>query len=411
MKNKKLSILLITLTTSIMIGCSNKISMEDKVIDSVVIDEDAKDTAISNESFNVISVATTENLSGNKNGAMIRSDDKLVEIQYSEDFGAGEGTIHQTQFPKLYIDSLEVGTITDKVESERNIIEWEKKDISGQLLLEYMGSGDFFKILKDNKVYVLDNDYNPKEITAYKKLLEDTNGNLNRFQQSHDGNLDIYFLDNDKIALIDTLNDKYYEISKKVINNFENRQLNILMVEDNKIYISLPDTSNEQPTIIGYIENNEINTFFDEKSTIKVKVTGDVVYSSNNILFSGYVEEECGIWRYNIQTKELEKELKLKYEYSYFKISKDKNFIIITNTDTNGRFNISLAKISNSFKVSNLKELTNSILPKISEDTWLSIVGWSNNSNKFYVQYITSKTVDDGMKIDDIYYEIYKVEN
>ena len=84
--------------------------------------------------------------------------------------------------------------------------------------------------------------------------------------------------------------------------------------------------------------------------------------------------------------------------------------IIITNTDSNGSFNISLARINDNFKISNNQELTNSILHDISADNWLSIIGWSNNGDKFYVSHIESKTVDGGMKIDDIYYEIYEVK-
>lgn len=410
MRIKKLLIGLIFVTLNTGVGCSNSISKEDKVIDSIVIDEDAKGTASANNNFNVTKVLKTENLSGKKNGAIIRNNDKLIEINYMTDHGEGDGTVYETQFPKLYIDSLDIGTITDEIENDRNIVNWENKEISGQLLVEYMGSGEYFKILKDNKVYTLDNNYNLKEITAYRKLLEDTDGNLNRFQQSHDGNLDIYFLDNDKIALIDTLNDKYYEISKKVLNKFEDRQLNILMVEDNRIYISLIDTTNEKSSIIGYIEDNKLNIFFDDESTIKVKITGDVIYSNNNILFSGYVEDNYGIWNYNIETKKLEKELELKYDYSYFKINKDKNFIIITNTNSNGSFNISLARISSSLKISNIQELTNSVLPKISDDNWLTIRGWSQEGNKFYVQYVNSKAVDGGTRIEDISYEIYEVK-
>ncbi|MDI9216732.1 MULTISPECIES: hypothetical protein [Clostridium] len=414
MKNKKLSILLIAFTSIVMIGCSNKISLEDRVIDSVVIDEDAKDTAISNDGFNIVKLVTTENLHGNKSGAMIRNDDKLIEIQYSEDFGENKGTIYQTQFPKLYIDSLEVGTITDDVENDRNVVSWERKEVRGQLLAEYMGTGGLFRILTDNKVYMLDNNYNFKEITAYKKLIEETNGDINRFQQSYDGKLDIYFLDEEngihKMVLIDTVNDNYYEISGEVMQDIRERQLNILMAEDDKIYISLSDTTNEKPTIIGYFENNKLNTFFDEESTIKVKVTGDVVYSNDNILFSGDVEDEFGVWRYNIKTKQLEKELELKYDYSYFKLNEDKDFVIITNTDLNGSFNMSLARINDNLKISNIQIMTNSILTDITNDNWLSVIGWSNNGNRFYVNHVKSKNVDGGIKIDDSYYEIYEVK-
>lgn len=409
MRIKKIFIGLIIVTLSIGVGCSNSISNENEVIDSIVVDEDAKGTANSNNSFNVTKVLTTENLKGNKNKAVIRNNDELIE--YSIDDGR---TVYKTQFPKLYINSLGVGTITDKMENNRNIINWENKDIDGRLLVDNMGYGEYFKILKDNKVYMLDNNYELKELTAYKKLIEDTNGNLNKFQSSDNGKLDIYYFDEgkgiEKIVIIDTLNDEYYEISGKVFENIIYRELNIVMVEDNKIYISLPAMTSEGSSILGYIENNKLTTFFDNKSTIKVDVRGDVVYKNNNILFSGYVEDDYGIWNYNVEEKKLEKEADLKYDYSYFKINEDKNFIIITNTNSNEKFNISIARLNDNLKISNIQELTNSILPNISRENWSTIRGWSNEGNKFYVQYVHSKSIDGGLKVDDIYYEIYEVK-
>lgn len=412
MKIKKIFIGLLIITSYTWVGCSNNISKEDKVIESIVIDEDTRITASTNNNFNVTKLLKTENLSGNKNAAIIRKDGKLVEINYKSDYGEREGTIYQSQFPKLYIDSIDIGTITEEIENDRNIVKWENKEISGQLLIEYMGDGENFKVLKDNKVYMLDNNYNFKEITAYKELLDKTNGDMNRFEGSYDKNLDIYYMDNsnNKLAIIDTLNDKYYEINKKNIGNIENKILNILTIENDKIYVSLTDTADETSSIIGYIQNNKLTTFFNEESTIKVKVTGDVLYSNNNLLFSGYVEDNYGIWNYNIESKKLEKQIELKYDYSYFKINKDKNFIIITNTNSRGSFNISLAIINSSFKISNIQELTNSVLSEISDNNWLTISGWSNEDNKFYVQYINSKNIDGGLKIDDIYYEIYEVK-
>lgn len=411
MKIKKIFMGLIIVTLSTGIGCSNSISKKDNVIESIVIDEDTRITASENSNFNVTKLLKTENLSGSRNGAMLRGDGKLIELKFKEDLEEGKETIYQSQFPKLYIDGINIGTITEKREEDRNIVSWENKEITGQLLIEYMGDGENFKVLKDNKVYMLDNSYNLKEIMAYKELIDKTNGDITRFGGSYDKNLDIYYLDNsnNKLGIVDTLNDKYYEINKKSIGNIENKRLDILTIEDDKIYVSLTDTSNETPSIIGYIENNKLITFFDEESTIKIKVTGDVLYSNDNILFSGYVEDKYGIWNYNIESQKLEKEVKLKYDHSYFKISKDKNFIIITNTNSNGSFNISLARINSNLKISNIQELTNSILPEISDDNWLTVKGWSQEGKKFYVQYVNSKNVDDGIKIDDIYYEIYEV--
>lgn len=412
MKNKKLLIVLMIITSSIIIGCTNKISSEEKVIDSVVIDEDTKETASSNNKINISKIIRTENISG-RHVSILDANEKLIEIQYNQEYGDSQGTINQTQFPKMYITSLSIGTITDEIKENRNVINWEYKDIDGQLLIDYIGGGSNFKILKENRVYTLDNNYNLKEINAYKKLIDETKGDLVRFEASYNGNLDIYYIDNNnKLGVVDIVNDKYYEIYKDKLGNIDNKRLNILTAEDNKIYVSIVDVANEATSTIGYIENNKLITFFDEKSAIRVRVTGDVIYSNNNMLFSGYVEEDYGIWNYNIDTKKLEKQLELKYDYSYFKISKDKNFIIISNMDhiLTQNYDVRLARIDENLKISNMQDLTNSILPNISYDKWLNVIGWSNNGNKFFVNCVDSKKVDSGLKVDDIYYEIYEVK-
>ena len=104
--------------------------------------------------------------------------------------------------------------------------------------------------------------------------------------------------------------------------------------------------------------------------------------------------------------------IQLKYDYSYFKISKDRNFIVISNMDTDyiENYNVSLARIDNNFKISNIEELTNSILPDRSSSNGISVIAWSDNENKFYVSYVKTKKVDVGEKIDDVYYEIYEVK-
>lgn len=409
MKNKKLLIGLMIITSSIMIGCTSKISSEEKVIDSVVIDEEAKETSNSNNKINITKVVTTENLIERK-VSMLGSDDKLIQINFSEPREIND--ISTVQFKKQYIKSVSIGTITDEIQNNRSVVTWENKEIDGQLITEDALTGGKFKILKDDKVYTLDENYNLKEFAEYEKIIKDTNVDRNTFKSTFDDNLEIYYKDNyEKMLIVDTVNSKYYEVDSKLLDNFKYKQQNILMAEDNKIYVSLTDREKKEVSILGYIENNKLITFFDEDSEIKVRVTGDVVYSKNNILFSGYVEEDYGIWNYNIETKKLEKQLQLKYDYSYFKISKDKKFIIISNMDHifTENNNISLARIDENLKISNIQELTNSILPKIGNDKWLQVTGWSDSGNKFHVSYTNYKNVDSGLEVDDVYYEIYEV--
>ena len=167
MINKKISILLISIAATILVSCSTKVLNEDKVIDTVVIDENAKETAKVNDSFNVVKVKNTENLINEDQYSEILMDNgKLIRIKYNLGDNQNEGTINQPQFPKSYIEGLEIGTITDEIDNNRNKISWDKKDIQGQLITGYMDRHNV-RILKDNKVYMLDDNYELKEIKAY----------------------------------------------------------------------------------------------------------------------------------------------------------------------------------------------------------------------------------------------------
>ncbi|WP_288221430.1 hypothetical protein [uncultured Clostridium sp.] len=408
---KKIFIGLIIITLSTAIGCSNSIFKEDKVIDSIIIDDDANETANSNNILKVTKVLKTENLSGNKNGALIRNDDRLIEINYHSEREGEEEAIYSSQFPKIYIDSLYIGNITDVLDNDRNIINWDNKEISGQLLVDYMGASENFRILKDNKVYILDEDCSLKELTAYKKLIEDTKGNLNRFQISDDGKLDIYFFDEgsgiEKISIIDTVKDKYYELTGSIIDIIKNNFKSVLMIDGEKIYILLENGSS---TTIGYIEDNKFNVILDDKSGIDFWVRGGIIYSNNKILFSGFVEEKYGVWRYDIDTKELTKEIELDYLYSFFKLNKEKDLVLIENSGPQDEKSIGIARINDNLEISNFQDFTNSMVVDDNYKEYMSIKGWSNKENKFYVQYINSKTIDGAITIDDIYYEIYEVK-
>lgn len=415
MINKKISILLISIASTILVSCSTKVLNEDKVIDTVVIDENAKETAKANDSFNVVKVKNTENLINEDQYSEILMDNgKLIRIKYNLGDNQNEGTINQPQFPKSYIEGLEIGTITDEIDNNRNKISWDKKDIQGQLITGYMDRHNI-RILKDNKVYMLDDNYELKEIKAYEKLIKDKNGDLNRFDSSYDGKLDIHYFDDgngiEKIVVIDPINDKYYEIKGDIINDFINKKLNILSIENEKIYVSILDSMSEADSIVGYIENNKLYTFFEIESAIEVKAGMDVIYSNNNILFSGYVEGDYGLWRYDIDKKELYKEANLKYTNNSSTLNRDKNLMVISSYDSYGKQHISLARVKQNLEISNIQDITDIIAP--TKDIKLNrkfLRGWVD-SNKFYVECGDYEMIDNEETLVDNYYEVYELKN
>lgn len=410
MRNKKISILLISIASTILVSCSTKVPNEDKVIDTVVIDENAKETSKANDSFDIIKLQTTENIRNDeKYSEALLDNGKLLHIDYLED---GYGS--NIQFPKVYINSIEVGTITDETNNNRNKISWDKKDIQGQLITGYMDRHNV-RILKDNKVYMFDNNSELKEIKAYEQLIKEKNGDLNRFDSSYDGNLDIHYFDKgsgyEKIVVIDTINDKYYEIEGDILNNFTNKRLNILSLEDEKIYVSMVDSMTEEDNIVGYIENNKLYTFFEIESAIEVKAGIDVIYSNNNILFSGYVEGNYGLWRYDIDKKELYKEANLKHNNNFSTLNRDKNLMVISSYDSYGKQHISLARVKQNLEISNIQDITDIIAP--TKDIKLnrkSLRGWVD-SNKFYVECSDYEMIDNEETLVDNYYEVYELKN
>lgn len=413
MRNKKISILLISIASTILVSCSTKVSNEDKVIDTVVIDENAKETAKENDSFDIIKLQKSENIMINKKYSYeLMENGKLLHFNYSENgYGSDE------QFPKLYLNSIEVGTITDETDNNRNKISWDKIDIEGQLLTDYWVRYNIYnvRILIDNKVYMLDDNYELKEIKAYEKLIKDKNGDLNRFDSSYDGKLDIHYFDDgngiEKIVVIDPINDKYYEIKGDILNDFINKKLNILSIENEKIYVSILDSMSEADSIVGYIENNKLYNFFEIDSAIEIKAGMDVIYRNNNILFSGYVEGNYGLWRYDIDKKELYKEANLKHTNNFSTLNRDKNLMVISSYDSYGKQHISLARVKQNLEISNIQDITDIIAP--TKDIKLnrkSLRGWVD-SNKFYVECSDYEMIDNEETLVDNYYEVYELKN
>lgn len=402
MKKKKLLIGLMIIISSIIIGCTSKISNEDKVIDSVVIDEESKETANSNKKINITRIATTEDMKENETTLILRANEKLLEVEYSKEWEKDE--LSGLELENKYINSLSMGSITDEIKNNKNIVSREKIEIGGQLLSDYMLIGENFSVLKNNKVYMLDNNYELMEITAYKKLMEETNIDITKFIKSYDENLNVYNISNNRIGIVDTLNDKYYEINRLSIDGGENKQINILTVHDDKVYVLLEEGTS---TTIGYIEDNKFNTILDKKSGIDIWVQGGIIFSNNKILISGFLDENYGVWRYDVDKKEITKAMEVKYLYSLFKINKGKNMIIIENLGIGNEKNISIARINDDLEISDIQDITKEILSDENYNDGKSIKGWSNNGNKFYVK---TKKVDNGEKLDDVYYEVYEAK-
>lgn len=405
-------------------GCSNNKSKEDGVNDSIVIDDNTKETINSKSEIKVslISKIRIETyIDGKKeigvnNQTRTSINGKIIDYIYSLD--PGENPV--IQFRKGYLNSLKIGIITsDKdEESNFNIVNWEERNIEGQILSEYM-NGEEIRIVKDKKVYKLDNNGELKEIKAYEKLVKENGDNLNRFESHGNGNLDLHYVgdeNNLKIAIVDIEEDKYYEFNKKDIEILKDKTLKVLTIEENKIYIGLGNQE-ENTFTIGYIENNKFYDLFSKEEETDKSILGEqffnnfllsfenrILLSGDRILFSGSVEGINGIWNYDIKNKKLIKVIELNEEkYLSFYLSKDKSKVFIKDFGENSKTNnFSIANINENLEISNLTNIY----------SWQDQVGfkmfrgWSEDSKEFY---LSSFDVSDSISSD--YYEVYRIEN
>lgn len=404
------------ITSSISIfGCSNSIeTKEDKVLDTIIVDEDTKSTTADNSELKIIMTAKTEgiNVNGMASGFGIHCNGKI--IYYTHSLENKEDT--EVQFPKLTLDTLEIGKISDEKDSETglNKINWEKKNESGRLLSPYM-TYEIPRLLKDNKVYKFNTSGELEEITAYEPLVKKLGENLNRFEDSYlNGQIDLYWVGDTHsraMGIVDTKENKYYEIDGEVLNVLTDRSISILGIENNKIYASLTDSSAPYKSTIGYFENNEFTTLISPNNEINIDIKGDIIYSNGKILFSGYVENKNGIWNYDIESEKLFNELEIEDETFFnFNINKQKDKIALSGHDyTNGsnKYTLNIGLINENLEIDNLSNVI--LTESKSKSKIKSFEGWSEDGKLFY---LNSSLPDEENVISNsvnISYEVYEI--
>lgn len=405
---KKFLLWVLTITSIMTIGCSNKASKEDDYIDSVIIDENTRKTIDSEAEISVSQVAkikidTSELYSGTFINGI---------VQYYE-YSIDRKTDPFSQFPKHYLETLRIGTITnEKDENNLNIINWEDKNIKGQMLVPYI-YGNRFLIFKDNKIYNFGEKGDLIELKAYETLIKDNPEYLNRFEPHGNRDINLHYIgeeDNLKLAIVDIEKYEYYELYKNDFEIFKDNSFKILGVEDNKIYIMIGNLEKANFTI-GYIEDNKLYDLFPKGGEIEIlglrglfSDDNKFFISDNKILFSGLVGDlnSDAIWNYDIKNKKLVKiiDLGANKDLSFY-INKDKSKIIIRDYEYNtNTYNFRIANINEEFQISNLTNLA-SIKQEEGIKTEI-LVEWASNGEEFYL-----RSYDD----ENVFYDIYKINN
>lgn len=413
MKRKYL-ILIMTLTISVTIfGCTNNsVTNEDKVLDTIVIDENTNKTIVENSEFKIRMTAKTEKVDYINDSSQDIYGGNITYYTYSLE---NKEDIIQ-QFPKIKLDSLKIGKISDEkdIKTGLNKINWEKQNESGRILTDYMGGG-VPRILKGGKVYKFNNSGELEEITAYEPIVKKRGDDINRFESYLNGRIDLYWIggmNSRAMGIVDTEENKYYEIEGKELEEINDRKISILGIENNKIYVSLTDTMPDYKSTIGYFENNKYTKIISPDDGISMDIKGDIIYANGKILFSGYVEDKNGIWNYDIESKKIVREMDVDDE-TFFEIhlNKEKDKIALSGHDyDNGadKYTLNIGLIDKNLEISNL---SNVFLAKNNSGN-TGFKSWSEDGKSFYVSsWVEDDKEDEVLDDISISYEVYEINN
>lgn len=410
MKRKYLIITMLIAITVSFVGCFDK-DTEDghQVLESIILDDDAKATGSKNTKLDIEMIAKTEGFGGPENSFWSLIKEKVIYFETKAD----EKT--DSQFPKWKLSSVKVGNIIEEKDKETglNKIDWQDKDFNGIVLQDFMNSGEI-RVVKDNKGYKFNSKGELEEIEIYEIFLEKYGAMHSPLQIYKDGTLDSFGVENgeeDKVVILDVIKNEYYEITEEAFDGIDDRRLVVLGIEDNKIYVSLESTSTymrDGSSIIGYVEDSKFTPILSSDMGIDVNIIGGAIYSNGRILFSGYAEDKNGIWNYDINTKKLVKQIDVSDGSVFnFNLNPTKDKVMISGSnyeEENTKFTMNLASINENLELSNLT----SVVSTKSKSGMKSLAGWSDDGTEFYL-YTTMQRYKDVIGPMDTSYEVYKI--
>lgn len=414
MKKKIISVIVIFLVSAITISCGKITSVnetKETTGDSIVIDENTKETLENDSGLKISQIAKTEVVSKTESAGgncFMNSNGEI--IRYNDLYNNGESIL----------EKLEVGSISEKKDDEQgfSIIDWKEKELENGYFRFQLGPTNVKMLVFNNeKYYSIDKGGELKEL-APKELVQNIDNGLNvqNIRVSEDKSAIIYELGNSEIRkmyIVDLKKDAHYEIEGEMLENLSRGKINILSIEENKIYMALYNSIDYSVTV-GYFENNnfyDIVTFSD-KNDIKIQITGSVLYSNNRLLFLGLVEDKMGIYNYDLKSKNLSPELiteSANENYYYINMNAAKDKIIIQGTDKNDVFkqSINIATIDENFEIYNIKN----IFTTLKQGEKKSFEGWSDNGEEFYIRNEYFNTDIDGSVGYETSFEVYKISN
>lgn len=428
MKLKIIIALIIIILISNMGGCSNNLKVSITENEAIIIDEDTKSTSEKGKQLNISKVATFEDfLSPNYE---YENDNK--KTNYEKDINSQitfmNGNIlffkskehsNTIQFPEFKIQEASIGEISlDSPQDDKfNDIKWRDiSTIEGTLLTGYLEGVMGIRINKDNKIYSMNSNGILTEIKSYQKIFE-KGINPIHFVESDDGRFDVFEVSNSQhnrsVYIIDSKNDKYYDVSLNDNDEFSESYMRVVGIEDNKVYVKF--IQKENGFRFGYIEQNTFKEIISSETDLKIKLNSNMIYSNGHILFLGEVTGKSGLYNMDLSNNTM----KIEYPidgYGTLKINPQGDKIAISTSklenvmdgNSNGDFGVYIAKINNNLGITNLSTIHFKTGPSFLA---ASFKGWSENGDLFYLYKHLEESDNININKPSGYYEVYKIDH
>lgn len=410
MKKKIISLMVMFLLSTTIISCGKnfyKNESKETNDNSIVIDENTKETVEDDNDFKISLIAKTDVISRTTDSGgncFMNSNGEIIRYYPLPIIG------------ELSLEKLEVGTISKEKDSIQglNMINWEQKDLNDKYFRDVLTNSKTDSMLSflDGKVYKIGKGGELKEITCEALTKNINNGlKLHSIDVSEDKSAVIYRLGNNEgtkaLVIFDEKNDKYYEIEGESLENLSLGKINILAIEGNKIYMALYN-SRDYSVTVGYFENNNFHDLvtFSENNDIKIQLYANILYLNNKLLFAGSVEDKSGIYNYDLNSKNLSPELITEDGfYTYIGVNPDNDKIIMYGVENNDPLKqfINVATLDENLEISNIKN----IVTNYTQGDSISFEGWSENGEEIYIRNVKFDVTKEIIE-HETSFEIYK---
>lgn len=396
------------------IGCESSITLKNK--DIIVIDENTSETIQEkgNLELNLVYKGYSD-----KNVS-----DEVDEYDYYHIIDNAlfkfrllpERVTSGSNYFKHKIVNIEMKNLNLSKDEEDLNSGWTTLNIGGDLFQGGMGASRNIRIRTNNKIYKLLSSGELKEIEDYREIYKSIEY-LPFYEEVYNGNLDTFPIEDFyNLGIIDEETNRYFEIENtREFEELGESGAKVFEVDGDKIYLysKIDKDDSESQLIIGYIENNKFyNLFKEENFTIMnpggINLLNDsIIMKENKLLFFGKINEDTGMWHYDLETKKLSLQIEFEEnikDYAMYISPTNKNLVIVTSKEENKGEEYKLTEYIGSLEENiKIKEVTNTQY-NVNSGSFKTFKGFSEDGKNIYYDYYD----EDSQKI---FFEIYEIKD